>query len=70
MNTTIAGYHIKDQVYEGHHSLVYRGQEEEKSQFVILKLLKQGHPSPRQLAAFRHEYQLLCSLQLPGVIRA
>ncbi len=44
--------------------------KEAEPQFVILKTLREEYPSPRKLAAFRREYQLLCSLQLPGVIRA
>ena len=67
---SLAGYRIKEKIYESRNSLVYRGQRKAKPQAVILKILKEEYPSPRKLAAFRREYQLLCSLQLPGVIRA
>ena len=70
MITTIAGCQVKEKIYESRNSLVYRGQREAKPQAVILKTLREEYPSPRKLAAFRREYQLLCSLQLPGVIRA
>ena len=66
---TIAGYQIKEKIYENRNSLVYRGQREEKPQAVILKMLREEYPSPRKLAAFRREYQLLCALHLPGVVR-
>lgn len=68
MSTTLAGYHIKEKISESHNSMVYRGEAETRP--VILKVLKQTYPSPRKTAAFRREYELIQSLQLPGVIRA
>jgi predicted ATPase len=68
--TTIAGYQVQDQLHESRSSLVYRARRGAENQPVVLKMLKQAYPSPKQIAAFRREYELICSLQSPGVIRA
>ncbi|MGE4091790.1 MAG: AAA family ATPase, partial [Candidatus Binatia bacterium] len=67
---TLTGYQIKEKIYEGRNSLVYRGQREVEPRSVVLKMLREEYPSPKKLAAFRREYRLLSVLQLPGVIRA
>lgn len=70
MSATIAGYHIKEQIYESRHSLVYRACQGEENLPVILKMLKQAYPPPKKIAAFKREYELTRSLRLAGVIRA
>ena len=37
---------------------------------VVAKLFKSEHPRPRELAKLQHEYALLRSLDIPGVIKA
>jgi predicted ATPase/signal transduction histidine kinase len=69
MNTTIAGYQVQEQLHESRHSLVYRGRQE-GGQPVVLKMLKHAHPSPRKVAAFRREYELIRSLHEANVIHA
>lgn len=70
MSMSIAGYQVAGKIFESHNSLVYRASQGAKTQSVILKMLKQSHPSPKKIAAFRREYELTRSLQLEGVIRA
>jgi predicted ATPase len=70
MSATIAGYQVKEKIYESRSSLVYRAYQEAENRPVILKMLKQAYPSPRTIAAFRREYELTRSLQLDGLIRA
>ena len=57
-------------VYESEHSLVYRGRRSDDSSPVILKVLKHSYPPPERIAWFKREYELVRSLQLPGVIKA
>ncbi|MDJ0557386.1 MAG: AAA family ATPase, partial [Microcoleaceae cyanobacterium MO_207.B10] len=64
----IPGYQILAKIYEGGNSLVYRGKREEDDRAVILKLSKGDYPSEADNNRYREEYQMLLSLNLPGVI--
>ena len=63
---TLAGYRITEKLYESRTSLVYRGQRKGKPQAVILKMLREEYPSPRKLAAFQREYELLWESAIAG----
>ncbi len=67
---TIVGCRVKEKIYESRNSLVYRAHQEVENRPVILKMLKQAYPTPKKIAAFRREYELICSLQSAGVVRA
>src|SRR3954447_26116334 len=67
---TIPGYQINQQIYESSKTRVYRGYRAEDLRPVVVKLLRADYPSPEELARYRHEYQVLCSLDLTGVVRA
>jgi serine/threonine protein kinase len=47
---------------------VYRAQRASDQQPVVLKVLRDT--APERLAAFKREYDLLRTLNLPGVVRA
>src|SRR5262249_29481948 len=70
MNITVAGYQVKEKIYESRNSLVYRAYQEVENRPIILKMLKQAYPSPKKIAAFKREYELTHSLHLEGVISA
>ncbi|NJP08918.1 MAG: serine/threonine protein kinase [Leptolyngbyaceae cyanobacterium RU_5_1] len=70
MQTTIAGYEITEKLYESTNSLVYRAVCPANQQSVILKLLNSEYPSPETIAWFKREYEILRSLDLPGVVKA
>ncbi len=65
----ISGYHLTEQIAENAHCLIYRAYSDWDNQPVILKLPAESAPSPEQLARFQREYDLLRSLNAPGVIR-
>lgn len=67
---TIVGCRVKEKIYESRNALVYRAHQEAENRPVILKMLKQAYPPPKKIAAFRREYELIRSLQSPGVISA
>ncbi|MGB3494030.1 MAG: AAA family ATPase, partial [Elainellaceae cyanobacterium] len=67
---TISGYQIDAQIYESSRSLVYRGHRQVDDCPVVVKLLKQTHPTASELARYRQEYRLTHSHQLNGVIKA
>ncbi|MBD1834949.1 AAA family ATPase [Cyanobacteria bacterium FACHB-472] len=61
-------FHCK--IYESSVSLVYRGIRLQDEQSLVVKLLKQDYPSPQELTRYRQEYEITCSLNLEGVVKA
>ncbi len=65
----IPGYKIKSQVYESANSLVYQGFRNQDNQSVILKILKEDYPSPKELTRYQQEYSITHSLSdIDGVV--
>ncbi|MDJ0691231.1 MAG: AAA family ATPase [Xenococcaceae cyanobacterium MO_188.B32] len=67
---TLAGYLITEELSESSNSLVYRGYRKADDRPVALKVFNKIYPSPESIAAFRREYEILRSLNLPGVVKA
>jgi predicted ATPase/serine phosphatase RsbU (regulator of sigma subunit)/tRNA A-37 threonylcarbamoyl transferase component Bud32 len=51
------------------HAILYRGRRNADRAPVLLKILDGERPSAAQIARLRHEYAILQSLSVPGVIR-
>lgn len=66
----IPGFSLIQQIYEGLHSLVYRGIRDADKKAVVIKILKDEYPSAELLARFKREYELLNSLQEDGTVAA
>ncbi|MBO3463600.1 ATP-binding protein, partial [Aetokthonos hydrillicola] len=66
---TIAGYELREQLYNGYRSLVYRGIREVDSLPVVIKLLKNPYPSFSELVKFRNQYTIAKNLNHPGIIQ-
>lgn len=67
---TMSGYQINKPIYESAHSVIYRGRREIDDQPVIFKVLKGEYPIPEELARFRREYEITCSLmEIDGIIQ-
>jgi PAS domain S-box-containing protein len=66
----IPGIVVGDKIYENTTTLVYRGIRERDDRPVILKFLKQDYPSATELAGYKQEYEILRSLNIPGVVKA
>jgi len=66
---TLAGYQVADKIYESSKTIVYRGQREIDSIPVVIKILKNEFPSPKELAIFRNQYNLTKDLNLTTVVR-
>ena len=67
---SLPGYQTLEQIYESSNSEVYRATCEEDNRPVILKMLKEDYPTPSELTRYKQEYQLMRSLELPGIITA
>ncbi|WP_009630645.1 diguanylate cyclase domain-containing protein [Synechocystis sp. PCC 7509] len=66
----IPGITVKTKIYESDRSLVYQGIRECDRQEVIFKILKIDYPLPKNLVSYQQEYELIKSLNIPGVIKA
>ncbi len=67
--SSLAGYHLDARVHEGRRHDIVRGTAPD-GEPVILKILRQVHPSPDEVARFRHEYEALAAVDSPNVARA
>ncbi|MBE9201789.1 MULTISPECIES: ATP-binding sensor histidine kinase [unclassified Nodularia (in: cyanobacteria)] len=66
---SIAGYHFREQIYNGSRTLVYRGERLVDSLPVVIKLLKNPHPSFSELVQFRNQYTIAKNLHSPLIIQ-
>lgn len=69
MTERFSGYSRVEKVYEGHHSLIFRGRDEKNNRSVILKCLKNDYPQPGELAVFEREYRILDGMDIHGVVK-
>ena len=68
---TLPGFQIKDKIFEGFNSIIYRAFHQDQSKDVILKTLRNQYPSGEEIARFKQEYQITKSLNnIKGVINA
>ncbi|MDM8560740.1 AAA family ATPase [Candidatus Parabeggiatoa sp. HSG14] len=67
----ISNYKVLEQIYQSANSLVYRAIRHEDNQAVILKILKEDYPIPKELTRYRQEYDITCRLEnMEGVVNA
>ncbi|MBD2480857.1 AAA family ATPase [Planktothrix sp. FACHB-1365] len=66
---TLSGFGTTTLLYSSPTSLVYRGYWVDHEQPVVLKVLREQGHNPKQLARFQREYELIQSLNLPGVVK-
>ncbi len=69
MNITIAGYNLIEVICDGTTTCVYRATREPEQSSVIIKTIKAEYPTIEQLTRLRHEYQILQSLQIKGIVK-
>ena len=64
----IPGYQIREQLYAGSRTKVYRALREQDSLAVVIKLLNSEYPSFNELLQFRNQYAIANNLNIPGII--
>ncbi|MGH8002633.1 MAG: ATP-binding protein, partial [Brasilonema sp.] len=69
MSITISGYNLIEVIYDGATTCVYRALRETEQTPVIIKTLKAEYPTIEQLTQLRHEYKILQSLEIEGIIK-
>ncbi|MEG4349300.1 AAA family ATPase [Microcoleus sp. LAD1_D3] len=69
MRTPLPGYQLIAPLHEGTKTVIYQGRYELEHTAVIIKTLKAEYPTLEEIARIRHEYQILHSLNIPGIIK-
>ncbi len=62
-------FQLLEKLYDSPRSVVYRAQRKSDQRRVVIKAVQGEYPDPRQIAGLEREFQLLDSLDLPGVIK-
>ncbi|NET15611.1 MAG: hypothetical protein F6K08_23635 [Okeania sp. SIO1H6] len=65
----ISNYQAQQLIHESDRTLVYRGQNVENGQSVIIKLMRNQYPSFRELVQFRNQYAISKNLEIEGIIK-
>ncbi len=67
---TILDYQIDNKIYESYKTVVYQAHSIADNQPVILKILNSDYPTPKELARFRHQYEIVKDLNLDTIVKA
>ena len=65
----IPDYRIVERIFESDNTLVYRACLDKDASPVILKILKEGYPTPEEFIRYKREYEVTRSLHLKGVVK-
>ncbi|MFN6527620.1 AAA family ATPase [Nostoc sp. ChiSLP03a] len=65
----IPGYKVSEELYNGSRTIVYRGYRETDSLPIVIKLLKNPHPSFGELLSFRNQYTIAKNLNSPLIVQ-
>ncbi|AFY47832.1 putative ATPase [Nostoc sp. PCC 7524] len=69
MGFTIADYNLTEVLHEGTITCIYRAVHQSQQLTAIIKTLKAEYPTIEQLAQLKHEYKILQTLDIDGVIK-
>jgi len=67
---SIAGYRILETLTEGGSTRIYRARRDRDGRTLVLKLPHSDSPDSAQIAQLHHEYEILRSLPVAGVVHA
>src|SRR5574339_465477 len=65
----IAGYTVLEVIYEGINTVIYRASKESEHNSVIIKTLKAEYPTIEALTKLRHEFKILQTLDIDGILK-
>ncbi|MEM9004770.1 MAG: serine/threonine-protein kinase PknK, partial [Cyanobacteria bacterium P01_F01_bin.86] len=65
----LPGYTYIEGIHQGTHSIVYRALQAETKCPVIIKVLRQEHPSFAELVQFRNQYTITQNLAITGIVQ-
>ena len=67
--TTLPGYHLREKIYHGTRTVVYRGTRLADNRSVVIKFLHNEYPTFADLLLFRNQYTVAKNLNLPGIVQ-
>ena len=65
----LSDYHLKENLYQGKRTEVYRGVRIGDRQPVIIKIPRNPHPNFKELVQFRNQYIITGHLENPHIVR-
>ncbi|MEG4487899.1 AAA family ATPase [Microcoleus sp. D2_18a_B4] len=65
----LSGYEIIENIYEGARTVVYRGIRNRDRQLVIVKIIKNEHPTLEQITNLRQEFIISQNLDFEGIVK-
>lgn len=66
----LKGYEIKEKIYGGQKTIVFRAVRKKDNLPVILKLLKEEYPDLKDIAKIEHEYEITRNLNVVSKVKA
>ncbi|NES04713.1 MAG: AAA family ATPase [Okeania sp. SIO2F4] len=69
MILNLPNYYLSENLYQGTRTLVYRGQRNCDNKPVIIKVLRNPHPSFNELVQFRNQYIVTRHLEHPAIVQ-
>ncbi|MDJ0519305.1 MAG: AAA family ATPase [Trichodesmium sp. MO_231.B1] len=69
MMLNLPNYYLSKNLYQGTRTLVYRGQRNWDKKPVIIKVLRNPHPSFNELVQFRNQYIVTRHLEHPAIVQ-
>src|SRR5262245_14787416 len=69
MANTILNHTVQELIHESANSLVYRALQQPDKTRRILKVLKPDYPTPEERTRYQQEYDIMKTLDVPGVAR-
>lgn len=70
MTSKVERYEIKEKLYESERTQVYRGYRTYDHLPVILKILRPEAATQERITSFKHEFDIISKLNLPGAAKA
>lgn len=68
MESVMSDYTVVETIHNGSTTVIYRGRDNRGGKTVIIKALKGDYPTIKQIAGLQHEYEIVSTLHLPGVV--
>ena len=65
----LEGFDLKDELYNGASTVIYRAIDIKNSRNVVVKVLKSEYPTPDEIKKFSYEYEIAKKLNVEGVIK-
>ena len=66
----ILDYTILDKIDETYKSIIYRCKKKDEDKTLVIKVLKHANPSLVDIAKYKHEIEILTSINLDGILKA